>query len=105
MLPLERTVVTAMLTTTDPTQQREVVEFVGSRLTAMPAHLRAGMAGISVALATWSGARRLIGAGRSPSDVVSWLDDHPLGLVRQWVRALRSLVLFAEQEKLEAALA
>ena len=36
---------------------------------------------------------------------LAWIEDHPIGLVRQWARAIRSLVLFAENEMLEASAA
>jgi len=41
--------------------------------------------------------------GRPDPQLLEWLEGHRVGLVRQWARALRSLVLFAEQEMLEAA--
>ena len=58
---------------------------------------------ISLAASSWDRVRRLFGARPSPAETLAWLEGHPIGLVRQWVRALRSLVLFAENEKLEAA--
>lgn len=103
MLSYERTVVDALLSTDDIRIRTEVAEFASSSLANMPPHLRAGIAAISVILGTYDRARRLVGARRSPAAQVAWLDEHPVGLVRQWVRALRSLVLFSEHEKLEAA--
>lgn len=94
-----------MITTDDPRIRAEVVSFVGGSLAAMPEFLRAGITAISVGVGSWARARRLVGAGRSDADQLTWLETHPIGLVRQWARALRSLVLFAEQEKLEAAAA
>ena len=103
MFAFERRVVQAMITT-DRTQIRNEVEaFVDTSLAAMPEHLRAGIAGITLLIGSWSAARRLLGLGRSDQATLTWLESHPVGLVRQWARALRSLVLFAEQEKLEAA--
>jgi hypothetical protein len=100
MLSYERRVVAALLTDADPARSRAVTGFVGGSLGAMPEHLRLGISGISIALGAWSGARRAVGRGRSGADEVAWLEDHPVGLVRQWLRALRSLVTFAEQESL-----
>ncbi|MCU1497817.1 MAG: hypothetical protein JWM47_1770 [Acidimicrobiales bacterium] len=103
MFSYERQVATAMLTTPDRTQRDEVVVFVGEALAAMPEFLRMGISLITVGLTAWSGLRRLVGAARSGPDELAWLKNHPVGLVRQWVRALQSLVLFAENEKMEAA--
>jgi len=101
MLPYERRVVDALLTSDDPARRRAVVDHVGATLAAMPEHLRAGIAGETVLLTTWTAVRR---RGRPPVlvDELAWLEHHPLGLVRQWVRALRSLVLLAELEMLDA---
>ena len=103
MLSYERRVITALLTSSDPAEERSISSYVGSSLAAMPEILRFGIAAISVALGAWSALRRLVGAGRSGPAEVAWLEAHPVGLVRQWVRALRSLVMFAEQEHLELA--
>jgi hypothetical protein len=103
MLSYERTVVDALLSTDDGRIRWEVTDFTGTSLAAMPPHLRFGIAAISVVLGGYDALRRLIGLRRTPAALVTWLDEHPIGLVRQWVRVLRSLVLFAEHEKLEAA--
>lgn len=103
MFPYERRVVSALLTTTDPVQRHEVTGFVDHALGAMPEFLRLGIASLSVGLTAWDALRRLVGMGRSGPDDVAWLRGHRLGLVRQWVRALQTLVLFAENEKMEAA--
>ena len=105
MLPFERRVVTSMIGTSDPGIRGEVVTFVDGALRAMPEVLRAGITAITIGTGGWDGARRLVGARRSDEATLAWLENHPLGLVRQWVRALRSLVLFAENEKLESAAA
>ncbi len=103
MFRYERRVVAALLTTPDPVQRQEVVAFVGGALGSMPEFLRLGIASLSVGLTAWDAVRRLVGLGRSGPDDVAWLKGHPVGLVRQWVRALQTLVLFAENEKMEAA--
>lgn len=103
MLPFERRVVTALLTTDDAAQGQAVVDFADGSLGAMPEILRFGIAAISVALTVLVGGRRLVGRDPSDAELVEWLQSHRLGLVRQWVRALRSLVLFAENEAMPAA--
>ena len=103
MFRYERKVVAALLTTPDPVQRQEVIAFVGGALGAMPEFLRLGIAALTVGLTAWDALRRLVGAGRSGTDEVVWLKGHGLGVVRQWVRALQTLVLFAENEKMEAA--
>lgn len=103
MLSYERRIVAALLTSTDPAQARSIGTYVGSSLAAMPEVLRAGIAGLSVALGAWATLRRLAGRSRTDAAELAWLEAHPVGLVRQWLRALRSLVMFAEQESLELA--
>lgn len=103
MFAFERRVVRAMITTDHARVRDEVESFVDASLAAMPEHLRAGIAVFTIMIGSWSRGRRLVGAGRSDQATLDWLEGHPVGLVRQWARALRSLVLFAEQEKLEAA--
>jgi hypothetical protein len=94
-------VVDALLSSEDPARRQAVADHVGATLAAMPEHLRAGIAGETVLLTTWSAARRR-GRPPVPADEVAWLEHHPLGLIRQWVRALRSLVLLAELEMFDA---
>ncbi len=101
MLPYERQVVDALLVSDDPEIRRAVADHASAALAAMPEVLRAGIAGETVLLSTWSAARRR-GRPLDPVDELAWLEGHPIGLVRQWVRALRSLVLFSENELLEA---
>jgi hypothetical protein len=101
MLPYERQVVEALIGSDDPIRRQAIAEHVGATLAAMPEHLRAGVAGETVLLTTWSAARRR-GRPLAPADELAWLEGHPIGLVRQWFRALRSLVLLAEHEMLDA---
>ncbi|HEU5150485.1 MAG TPA: hypothetical protein VFU19_08310 [Iamia sp.] len=101
MLPYERQVVDALIGTDDPARRREIVDYVDATLGAMPELIRTGIAGETVLLTTWSTARRR-GRPIDAADELAWLDGHPIGLVRQWVRALRSLVLLAENEMLDA---
>lgn len=101
MLPYQRQVVDALIGSDDPARRRAISEYVAATLAATPEVLRAGFAGETVLLTTWSAVRRR-GRPLDPDDELAWLDGHPIGLVRQWVRALRSLVLLAEQEMLAA---
>lgn len=101
MLPYERQVVEALIGSDDPARREAVAEHVALTLAAMPELIRAGIAGETVLLTTWSAARRR-GRPLAADDELAWLDGHPIGLVRQWVRALRSLVLLAENEMLDA---
>ncbi|CAN5674157.1 hypothetical protein BH10ACT1_BH10ACT1_13990 [soil metagenome] len=103
MFSYERRVATSMLTTDDTAQRTEVVAFVEGALSSMPEFLRLGITVITVALTAWSALRGAVGANRSGAAELAWLKGHPIGLVRQWVRAIQSLVLFAENEKMEAA--
>lgn len=103
MLSYERRVVTAMITTDDARIREQVVAFAGGSLGAMPELLRFGISAITVALTAWTTLLGLVGRRRSDAETLSWLETHPIGLVRQWARALRSLVLFSEQELLEGA--
>lgn len=103
MLSYERRVVASLLTGADPDRAASVTGFVAGSLGAMPEHLRLGISAISVGLGAWSALRRTVGLGRSGEAEVAWLEEHPVGLVRQWLRALRSLVTFAEQESLADA--
>lgn len=102
MLAYERRVVDAFLTSDDPERRRAVSEHAGAALAAMPEFIRLGIAGETVLLGSWSALRRR-GRPIDPSAELAWLEGHPVGLVRQWARALRSLVLFAEQEMLSTA--
>lgn len=103
MLAYERRVVAALLSTTDGTRTAQVSDYVDGALGAMPEVLRAGIAGISVGLGTFSKIRRVVARPRDPASEVAWLETHPIGLVRQWLRAIRSLVIFADEETHEAA--
>jgi hypothetical protein len=95
VLGFERRVVATLVTTADPRRRAEVEAFVDGTLRSMPEHLRAGVAAESVLLGTWDRLRR-----RGGSDTVDLaaLDGSRIDVVRQYVRLLRGLVLFAESE-------
>lgn len=102
MLWFEREVVGALVTAPDHTIGSAVEAFVDGTLRDMPELFRAAVATESVVFGTYY---RLRARGRSDdSDGVELLrqldawERSPVGPVRQYVRLMRSLVLFAEQE-------
>ncbi len=89
-----------MSPTLDDAERAAVESYVDKTLRSMPEHLRAGVLGESVLF----GARaRLAHAFGRPADtglrarVERWKTSH-IDFVRQYVRLLHSLVLFAENE-------
>jgi len=99
VVPFERRVVACLTRTSDPERRAAVAAHVEGCLASMPEHLRAGVLGESLALGTWL---RLRGAGRLDDDTLrarlaAW-EHHPVDVVRQYVRLMGSLVLFAEVE-------
>ena len=98
MLGFEREVVASLVTSTDPEVQSAVLTYVARSLRSMPEHLRAGVAAESVVLSAWVTLRRRVGAtGDLRPQLEAWQDSR-LDPVRQYVRLLHSLVLFAEHE-------
>ena len=85
--------VAALTTVSDPAVRAGVEAWVDDTLRDMPEHLRLGVVAESVALGVWARARQ---AG--DDDLIRSFDRSPLWPVRQYVRLLRGLVLFAEQE-------
>jgi hypothetical protein len=103
MLWFEREVVGALIESPDQTLRSSVESFVDGSLRSMPEHLRAGVVGESLLLGTYvSGLRRV---GRlTPGDrdgllrhLDSW-ESSPIGVLRSYVRLMKSLVVFAENE-------
>ena len=95
MLGFERRVVATLMTTPDPERREAVTAFVDGTLRSMPEHLRAGVAAESVLLGAWDRLRRRDGG--AAVDLAA-LDGSRIDVVRQYVRLLRGLVLFAESE-------
>jgi len=93
MLGFEREVVAALLTVNDPEVRGRVEAWVEGSLRTMPDFVRLGVAVQSVVFGAVFGLLR-IPAARA----VTLLERSPLMPMRQYVRALRSLVLFGEQE-------
>jgi hypothetical protein len=100
MLWFERVVVGALVTNPDQAVRSSVEAFVDGTLRDMPEPIRAGVAAESIVLGAYARAQRSRGR----------LDDHqlverldgwersPIGPLRQYVRMMKSLVLFAEHE-------
>ena len=95
MLRFERQVVATLLTAPDQPTRSAVEAFVDGTLRTMPEHLRAGVVAESLA---FSALARLRHPGGDLAAFLHRLERAPIGLVRQYVRLFRSLVLFGEQE-------
>lgn len=102
MLTYEREVVDALIGTDSPEVRAAVADHVDKALAAMPETIRLGVRVESLGLGAWSALRRR-GGPVDADDELAWLDANPVGLVQQWVRLLRSLVLFAENELIVAS--
>ncbi len=101
MLWFERQVVgTLMSPTLDGPARSAVESYVSTTLQSMPEHLRAGVVAESIALGSRVVARVPDGPARpsaSGTRVARWKTSK-IDPVRQYVRLLQSLVLFAENE-------
>ncbi len=103
MLWLERRVVAALAGPDDQRTGGAISQFVHTSFTAMPQHLRLGVAGESIGLGAYVVARY----GRDPSNaqieaaLTAW-ERNPIGVVRQYARLLSSLVIFAQQELIDS---
>ena len=102
MLWFEREVVGALIESPDQPLRSAVESFVDGSLRDMPEHLRAGVAAESVLLGTYTAALRR--AGRLPAGdpralvaLEAW-ETSPIGVLRSYVRLMKSLVVFAENE-------
>lgn len=103
MLWFEREVVGALIASADQPLRSSVEAFVDGTLRDWPEHLRLGVAGESVLLGTYVAVLRR--TGRLATDdpeglrrlIDSW-ETSPIGLLRSYVRAMKSLVIMAEHE-------
>jgi hypothetical protein len=103
MLWLEREVVAALTGSPNGAVRSSVEAFVEGTLRDWPEHLRLGVAGVSVLLGCYVGALRCTGRLRGDdrdgfARLVERWESSPVGLVRAYVRAIRSLVIVAEHE-------
>jgi hypothetical protein len=83
----------------------EIETYVDDSLRAMPEHLRAGMAAESILFGAWPRVQGALGRydrGSMNARVERWKASR-FDPVRQYVRLLHSLVLFAEHELTPAA--
>lgn len=103
MLWFEREVVGALIATPDQSLRSSVEAFVDGSLRDWPEHLRLGVAGESVLLGAYVALLRRTGR-LDPADpqglrhlLDSW-ERGPVGLLRSYVRAMKSLVIMAEHE-------
>jgi len=101
MLWLEREVVASLVSPGLGDEQRAAVErYVDESLQSMPEHLRVGVAAESVLFGAWPRLQEALGRydRRSMRPRVERWKASRFDPVRQYVRLLHSLVLFAEHE-------
>jgi hypothetical protein len=100
MLWLERRVVANLVEASDPVHRAAITAYVDDSLHEMPEFIRAGVAGESLLLGAVPALRSAMGrldADQFTAQIHRW-EHSSIGLLRQYVRALQSLVLFAEHE-------
>lgn len=103
MLWLERRVVTALAGPDDTRTHGAISDFVDTSFAAMPQHLRLGVIGESLMLGCYVRLRH--GPDPTPDairGVVDRWDHNPISVIRQYARLLSSLVIFAQQELIDA---
>jgi len=103
MLWFEREVVGALTESPDQPLRSSVESFVDGSLRDMPEHLRAGVIGESVLLGGYVAGLRKLGRlpEHDPGALVEQLDaweTSRIGVLRSYVRMMKSLVVFAENE-------
>ena len=101
MLWFERQVVgTLMRPTLDEPARAAVEAFVDTSLRAMPEHLRAGVAVESLVFGAAPRVEHALGRldGRRMRRHIARFENSKIDVIRQYVRLLHSLVLFAENE-------
>ena len=99
MLPFEREVVGSLMSPAlEPDERAAVLDYVDGALRAMPEHLRAGVLAESLLFDAYVRAGRVLGRRGPLADRVERWQSSPVDVIRQWVRLLHSLVLFAEHE-------
>ncbi len=98
MLWLERQVVATLSADVDPRHRLAIEGYVDGVLRAMPEHLRLGVAGESIVLGAGEWLARRIGPPRDFADRIEAWEQSRIGLIRQYVRLLSSLVIFGNEE-------
>ena len=105
MLWFEREVVAALVGSEDPRVRSSVEAFVDGSLRDKPEHLRLGLAGESILLGAYVTMLRALGRLHGDDALLALLrswETGPVGVVRQYVRAMKALVIFAENELVSA---
>jgi hypothetical protein len=101
VLWFERKVVGTLMSPTLDADARAAIEsYVATTLHSMPEHLRAGVAAETIVLGSWSWLEDRVGRfdeRRVRARIARWKASK-IDPVRQYVRLLESLVLFAENE-------
>jgi hypothetical protein len=101
VLWFEREVVGTLIQSRDPAVRSSVEGFVDGSLRDMPEPIRLGVIGETLLLGAYAAGRRAL--GRLDGDdalaglVESW-ETSRVGVLRQYVRMMKSLVVFAENE-------
>jgi hypothetical protein len=93
MLGFERRIVAALTSVDDPDLRAGVSSWVDDTLRDMPEHLRLGVLVESIGLGLWAKVR-----GTDDAVLIESFEASPLWPVRQYVRLLKGLVIFAEHE-------
>ena len=93
MLGFERRIVAALTTVTDPELRAGVAAWVDDTLRDMPEHLRLGVLAETIGLGLWAKV-----LGKDDDALLVSFETSPLWPVRQYVRLLKGLVIFAEHE-------
>jgi hypothetical protein len=103
MLSFERQVVATLAGDADPRERAAIDSYVDGALGALPEIIRLGVAAESIALGVWSKADGLLQQrkGGPGGPRLGPLESSFIGPVRQYVRLMRSLVLFAQYEQPE----
>jgi hypothetical protein len=100
MLWFEREVVGALVTHPDQSVRSSVEVFVDGSLRDMPEPIRAGVAAESLLLGAYAAflrSRGRLGGDQLVARLDVW-ERSRIDFLRQWVRMMKSLVLFAEHE-------
>lgn len=84
----------SVLGTDDAAHRARVEAWVEGSLADMPELLRAGVMAESVLVAAW----RRLRPSRGLDDVLDAMERSPIGLLQQYPRLFRSLVLFGDLE-------
>ena len=94
MLPVERDVVRSVLGACGDAHRARVEAWVEGSLADMPELLRAGVVAESLLVAAW----RRVQPARDLGDILDLMERSPVGLLQQYPRLFRSLVLFGDLE-------